>query len=52
MEFSADDIVLSNIRDNGQGGVDFNMHVLTGNNGVLNQQVLLDAVEVNIARTQ
>ena len=43
----ADDVMLSNIRDDGNGGVEFEMYVRSGNNGVLNQQALLESVEVS-----
>ena len=46
MEFTTDDIVLSNIRDNGQGGVDFDMYILIGNNAVLRQEVIFDVIQV------
>lgn len=43
----ADDIILSNIRSNDDGGIDFDMYVEADTNVVLNQEALLQAVMVS-----
>ena len=47
MTYTSDDVVLTNIRSNGRNGIDFDMYVQSGGNGVLSQQALLRAVEVS-----
>ena len=43
----ADDVILTNIRENARNGIDFNMYVQTsGGNMVLNLQALTNAVVV------
>lgn len=44
--FSADDIIIENIRNNTQSGVEFEMYAQTSDSTVLNQQALSQAVMV------
>ena len=47
---SADEIVLTNIRDDSQNGVSFEMYILSpGYKRVLSQQAVYNAVQVNIS---
>ena len=49
----ASDVVLSNIRDNGMNGLDFDMFVrIPGSNAILNQQSLIQAVEVSASQVK
>ena len=43
---TADDVVISDVRSNARRGVEVDMYVLSGNNGVLDQQTLLQSVAV------
>lgn len=53
MTYTSDDVVLANIRrNNRRNGVNFNMYVQSGGNGVLSQQALLQAVEVSSITSQ
>ena len=45
---STDDVVLANIRGNGRNGIDFDMYVMSGSNGVLNVEALIEAVAVSL----
>ena len=48
MTVTADDVILTNIHDNGQNGIDMDVYVLVDNDNVLNQQALVQTVEVSI----
>lgn len=45
---SPDDIIITNIRNGGQGNVLFNMYIQSGSGSVIQGEAVLEAIEVSI----